>query len=286
MAQSKTIILPVGRYVLGNMLEKRKIDFENRPIPEDKQQFEIAVAVRKDNPQIGAVLQEIAAHAFQEYAQRPDIQQRIGQYNFEAAGFSWKIGDGDAPNRQGKQNENTVGHWVFYFKSSFAIHTVNQQNADIPNEQIKRGYFVDVAFTCAGNGEQGDRAGIYLNPQIVRLVAFGEEIRGGISADQAFGGHAAPAQLPPGASMTPVAGAMALPQQHMPGFAPPAQQPQYAPPAQAPGFPQQMPAGVPSAPPSTTGFPGNGYPPQAQGFPPAPGFANGPQGSPPGFPPR
>lgn len=278
MAQSKNMVLPVGRFVSGSMLEKRTVDFERRPIPPEKQQFEIGVAVRKDDQRVGVVLQEIAAHAFQEFARFPQIQQIIGTYNFEGPGFSWKIGDGDAANRQGKLNENTRGCWVFYFKSSFAIHTVNQQNADIPADQIKRGYYVDVSFTCAGNGEVGDRAGLYLNPNIVRLVAFGEEIRGGISADEAFGGAAAPQQLPPGASLTPVAGAMALPP-----ATPAAPAQQYAPPAAPQGFP--MPnanvPGLPSAPPSTTGFPGN---PPAPGYPPAQGFANGP--AQPGFPPR
>ena len=280
MAHSKNMVLPVGRFITGSMLEKRTVDFERRPIPADKQQFEIGVAVRKDDPRVGTVLQEIAAHAFSEYARSPQIQQIIGTYNFEGPGFSWKIGDGDAPNRQGKINENSKGCWVFYFKSSFAIHTVNQQNADIPADQIKRGYYVDVSFTCAGNGEQGDRAGIYLNPNIVRLVAFGEEIRGGISADEAFGAPA-PTQLPPGASLTPVAGAMALPPAAAPqGFPAPAPQ----------GFPApQPPTGMP---PSTTGFLGNppapGMPAAPQGYPPAPGFANGPAPAavPPGFPPR
>ena len=279
MVQSAVMTTPVGRFVSGSLTETRKIDMDNRPIAEDKQQYEFGVAVRKDDPAIAGVLQSIGAHAWQEYAQFPQIQQIIGQYNFEARGFSWKIGDGDAPNRQGKKNENTAGCYVFYFKSSFAIRCCDQKNAEISAESIKRGYYVDVAFSVAGNGETGERAGIYINPQIVRFCAYGQEIVGGISANEAFGGAHAPTHLPPGASQTPLAsGPMST---AGPQTMPPA--------ASVPGIP-------PSNTPATTGYPGNvpthptfadggGQVPQQSAAPMAPGM---PQQQPaaPGFPQR
>lgn len=265
MPQSASIVSPTGRFVYGSLTDKRTIDMDNRAIPTEKQQFEIGVAFRKDDPAVNPMIQAIAGHAWQEYAQFPHIQAIIQQFNFEAHGFSWKISDGDSPNRQGQVNDNTKGCWVLYFKSSFAIKCANQQNADVPATEIKRGFFVRLAFTVAGNGETGERAGIFLNPQVIGLVAYGQEIVGGISAEQAFAGHALPTALPPGASATPVAsGPMALP----------AGQPPAAPPAPAaqPGFP---PAGQPAQQPqqasqSTTGFPTNAAPSVN------PQFANGP----------
>lgn len=305
MAQSEMIVSPVGRYVHGSLTDKRDTDMDGRPIPEDKQQFEVGIAFRKDDPNINGVFQKIMQHAWTEFARAPNIQQVIQSFNLDQ--FSWKISDGDRPNRKGQTNQNTVGHWVFYFKSSFPISVCDQRNATMDPANLKRGYFVDVAFTCAGNGEMGDRAGVYLNPQIVRFIAYGEEIRGGISADEAFKGHSVPTQLPPGASVTPVAGG-AMPgagspgmpagnapgpmggaapqmpgssgQASMPGnggmpqnTGPTAPTPAYPSNGAMPGNPAPgaMPApSQPSNAPSTTGYPGSNVAPH-------PTFANGPQ---------
>lgn len=335
MTQSAIMNTMVGRFVGGSLTEKRTEDMDGRPIADDKQQYEIGVAFAKNDPKLPALFQAIAAHAWTEFARDPAAQAKIGQaaqffpqqadaykahYGKDVLdGFSWKISDGDKPNRKGQVSEHTRGHYVFYFKSSFPIRCANQQNAEIPADQVKRGYFVDVAFTSAGNGEAGDRAGMYLNPQFVRLIAYGEEIRGGVSAAEAFANAPVPAHLPQGASAMPVAGnPAALP----PGVAP--QQPQ----GQIPGFPQAAPQpGFPAANaaplPTTNGqpalpttanaappFPSNGAPgfpgattmpgpgapaafpggnaPSATGFPgnpavqPHPTFANGP--AMPGFP--
>jgi hypothetical protein len=283
----------VGRYIGGSLTEKRDTDMDDRPIPLDKQQYEIGVAFRKDDPKLPHVFNGIAGHAWTEFARDPAAQQKIGQAaqyfphqadQFKAHfgkdvldGFSWKISDGDKPNRKGQVSEHTRGHYVFYFKSSFPIRCANQQNAEIPADQIKRGYFVDVSFTCAGNGETGDRAGVYLNPAFVRLIAFGEEIRGGVSAAEAFANAPVPTQLPPGASAMPVAGNPAA----MPTGAP------------QPGFPQ---TGAPTGMPVSSlpaGMPANGLPPSNNGLPaqtlafpsnpaPQPGFPGAPMTPAPG----
>lgn len=300
MTQSAIMNTCVGRYIGGSLTEKRDTDMDDRPIPVDKQQFEIGVAFRKDDPQLPQIFNGIAGHAWTEFARDPAAQQKIGQaaqyfpqYPQVLDGFSWKISDGDKPNRKGQVSEHTRGHYVFYFKSSFPIRCANQQNAEIPADQIKRGYFVDVSFTCAGNGETGDRAGVYLNPAFVRLIAFGEEIRGGVSAAEAFANAPVPTQLPPGASAMPVAGNPAA----MPTGAP-AAMPQSLPPAgmpanglptsssgpsvPTPAFPSNQP-GFPGAPMTPAAgapaaFPG-GSAPSPTGFPgsqPHPTFANGP----------
>lgn len=269
MTQSAIMNTSVGRLIGGSLTEKRETDMDDRPIPADKQQFEIGVAFRKDDPKFPAVFQGIAGHAWQEFARDPAAQAKIGeaaQYFPQQAdayqahyrksvldGFSWKISDGDKPNRKGQVSEHTRGHWVMYFKSSFPIRCANQQNAEIPADQIKRGFFVDVSFTCAGNGEQGDRAGMYLNPQFVRLIAYGEEIRGGVSAAEAFANAPVPSQLPPGASAMPVAGNPAA----LPAGAPAGGMPGLPPQGQgAPGFPAPGAAGLPT--PQATGLPASG----------------------------
>lgn len=283
----------VGRYVGGSLTEKRTEDMDGRPIAPEKQQFEIGVAYRKDDPKFPAVFQGIAGHAWQEFARDSSIQAKIGetaQYFPHQAdayqahyrksvldGFSWKISDGDKPNRQGQVSEHTRGHWVMYFKSSFPIRCANQQNAEIPADQIKRGYFVDVSFTCAGNGEQGDRAGVYLNPAWVRMIAYGEEIRGGVSANDAFANAPVPSQLPPGASAMPIAGNPAAiptgaPAGGMPGLPPQGQGATGFPPQTgATGFPAPN-AGAPAHAPTTApsqAFPGA---PGQTAHNPAPGF--------------
>lgn len=291
MTQSATMNTSVGRYIGGSLTEKRDTDMDDRPIPVDKQQYEIGIAFRKDDPKLPSMFQGIAAHLWQEFARDPAAQQKIGtaaqyfpqyadQYQAQFGksvldGFSWKISDGDKPNRKGQVSEHTRGHWVFYFKSSFPIRCANQQNAEIPADQIKRGYFVDLSYTCAGNGETGDRAGGYLNPLFVRLIAFGEEIRGGVSAAEAFANAPVPSQLPPGASAMPVATNPAA----MPGGAPMQAQPGF-PAGNAAGLPHmsgqpaQMPTAAAAAP-----FPSNGAP----GFPaPAAPQAAAPAAFPPG----
>lgn len=252
MANSEIIISPVGRFVNGSITEPRTIDLDNRPIPAEKQQFEFGVAFRKDDAGTMPMIQAIAAHAWQEFANHPNVQAHIQQYAFGTKGFSWKISDGDSPNREGKTNENTRGCYVLYFKSSYPIKCADQQNAEIPADQIKRGYYAQMAFRVAGNGETGDRAGVFLNPAVMRFVAYGSEIVGGPDAAEIFKGHSLPSQLPPGASMTPVATPMAVPQQAPTGM----------------GMPQHGPAGFPpSVPQSTTGYPGNAQP--------LPGFSQG-----------
>ncbi|MBY5863282.1 hypothetical protein [Rhizobium leguminosarum] len=275
MTQSAIMNTSVGRWIGGSLTEKRDTDMDDRPIPADKQQYEIGIAYRKDDPKLPELFRAIAGHAWNEFARDPSAQQKIGQaaqyfpqYPQVLDGFSWKISDGDKPNRKGQVSEHTRGHYVFYFKSSFPIRCANQQNAEIPADQIKRGYFVDVSFTCAGNGETGDRAGVYLNPQFVRLIAFGEEIRGGVSAAEAFANAPVPSQLPPGASAMPVAGN-------------PAAMPAGVPQGQMPGFPQTgAPTGMPASSPPA-GMPANGFPPSNNGLPAQPNAFPSNQ---PGFP--
>jgi hypothetical protein len=191
------IVTPVGRFVSGSLTEKKKTDYQQRPIPYEKQRFEFGVAFRKDDADINAVLQYVQGVAMTQHAHLPAVQ------NFQLDGYSWKIKDGDKPNSEGEVSENTRECWILYFSTGFPPNTCDSANAQIPSENIKRGYYVDIVMNAANNGAQGAQAGVYLNPVWLRLVAFGEEIRGGIDASTAFGG-AQPGALPPGASAAPL----------------------------------------------------------------------------------
>jgi hypothetical protein len=165
--------------------------------------------------------------------------------------FSWKIEDGDSqiPNKKGKKNadrEGFPGHWILKFRSGFLPKTYNADgSAPIPAETIRCGYYAQVNCSVAGN--TGDSPGVYLNPNMVALSGYGEEIIAGPDASEA-GFGAAP--LPPGASATPLG-----------GFAPAAPAPSPAVPFVMPSFaaPTPTPSVVPPATPTTS--PSNGLPP-------------------------
>lgn len=283
MAQSAMIYTPLMRFVSGDMDKLREKDHKDRPIAPDKQAYEFGLAIAKDHPGLPDMFKAICAHLWQECAAQPAILQKIQtamqyfplyvtSHNPQAMdGFSWKIWDGDTPDREGKVNENTRGHWVFFFKSRFPISCGNAQNAEIPVTAIKRGDFVDLAFQCAWNGLFGaDDAGVYLNPKVVRLQFEGDPIGGGqMSASQAFAN--APQQqyqMPAGAKVPGAVPLSAANPMAMPGGAPmPSGVPQ-------PGFPTTgMPTGpAPSAVPQPA-TPAPGMPPAAGAFPSnQPGF--------------
>jgi hypothetical protein len=117
------------------------------------------------------------------------------------SGFSMKVADGDKASAEGRVNEHTKGCFVLYFSSIYAPKAVGPDPAftEIDPAIVKRGFYVQIAGNIGPNEQPGDRAGIYLNGNVVRLIAEGEEIRGGIDAAAAFGGAAAPTALPPGA---------------------------------------------------------------------------------------
>lgn len=265
----------VGRFVSGDIINKRTKDHEGRPIPEDKQRFEFGVAF--DKAQLWPMLTEqwypwLAT----QLARDQNALNRLQQWFTTMSGFSMKVQDGDKPNDKGQINENTKGCFVIYFASSYAPKTVGPDLSEIDPTTVKRGYYVQVAGNIAPNEQPGDRAGIYLNCNVVRLIAEGDVIAGGVDPAAAFKGAAAPAQLPPGArplgSSSPAAGQFGLPGVGV-GAAPTPPAPPSAP--GLPGVPAQPAAGgaAPSLPGvgGATGFPGN--PPAHPGIlnPPLPG---------------
>lgn len=182
--------------------------------------------------------------------------------------FAWKVEDGDSeiPNKKGTKpcnREGFAGNWILHCGSTWPIQAVEYEKtgkAPIDPKTIKRGYYVEIAISCQGNGS-GQNPGIYLNPQCINLRAFGPEIVVGFDADNAgFGQGGA---LPPGASTTPPASSFAS--------APP---PAGAAPVPAPGAPYTPPPMAGLAPPAAAPAVPNpailAPPPASPAAPPAP----------------
>lgn len=270
---------PKGRFVSGSLTELVTKDRNGRPIDPDKQRREFGLAIPKDDPALPQLLQDIAAYAKSAYASHPVIQQRIDGWFQTMTGFSMKISDGDKPAvSTGRVNENTAGCLVIWFSTALSINVCGPDNVQIDPASIKRGWYIDVAGTCAVNNLTDHNAGIYMNPNWVRLREYGQEIVGGVDAATAFGGttHAALGPAPAG-------NVQGMPGGGMPG----AQQP-----APMPGMPQANPTQPAATPPATPqqGAPMPGAPagmPQT-GAAPVPGGQTASPGEAPqtGYPPH
>jgi hypothetical protein len=159
----------------------------------------MALAIRKDDPgwpALDAAIKQAAAAGWPNVCNAPT--------------FAWKITDGDSaiPNKKGKlprDRDGYAGCWVLHFSSGTVsrCYQRNDQGALVECDPalVKTGYYARIAGNACGN-DSATNPGIYLNHNMVEMVAFGPEIVSGPDANDAFG---APAALPPGASMTPVA---------------------------------------------------------------------------------
>lgn len=262
----------VGRLISGSPSEKRTRDWENKPIAEEDQMYEIGVAFPKGDPDIERILTEIYQYAAGCWAHNQAKIDRLNHWwhTKDAAnkgGASMKIVDGDKPNSEGNFNENAAGCWVFYMASKYPIKTaVGEAFAECDPSAVKRGYFIRVSGNIKDNEKQLSQMGVYLNVTHIQLMYEGEEIIGGVDVATAFQGAGTPAQMPAGAK--PIGSNFA-------GNAPPAPpQPQYAPappqtaPATMPGHPTPPPPAAPMTA-SPSNLPGVPQPPQ-QAAPPQP----------------
>ena len=284
------LVSPPGRIIWGSVSERATKDYDGGDYEPGKGPFQFGLAIRKDDSRLPDFLGKIYQQAIAGYPNNAAMHQRIQnewQSGFAGLSFRFKIKDGDKPNAKGVTNPNAQGCYVFTMSTVLPFKCSNAQNIEIDPKQIERGYFVDIAVSCKVNDNVDGTAGIYLNPEVVRFLAFGEKIVGGVSIDEAFAGHAAPTQLPPGATLSPPA-----PDAALPGM--PAQQPQQAAPqghvAALPGMPAQQPqqAAPQQAAPQQPGFPGQQSlttaspinPATGQPYPPHPTFIAGPGGMP------
>jgi len=243
---------PVGRFISGDPWVKQTTDMNNRPIPEDKQQFWFAVAIEKSAPGMKEMLEQMFKAAQAGYANAPHIMAQINM-GLAATAFSWKVADGDemrtnpTTGAQELRWKHGAGCWVVKFSQPSDVKAAKYQNG-VPTycdpSEIKRGYYVTVPFSTSANGNMDHTAGVYLNPQTVCLVGYGPEIVGGPSLEQQLGAGPG-AYMPAGMSQTP----------QLPSGAAPAPAPAPAP-AQAPSGmpgPQPQPSGMPT--PAASGMP-------------------------------
>ena len=254
------LVSPVGRIIWGSVSERAAKDYDGKDYAPGTGPFQFGLAILKTDPGLADFLGKIYQQAVAGYPNNQQMAARIQnewQSGFAGLNFRFKIKDGDKPNANGQHNPNSAGCFVFSLSTSLPFKCANDQNQEIDAKTIERGYFVRAAISCKVNENLDGTAGIYLNHDVVQLLAFGEKIVGGISIDDAFAGAALPTQLPPGASAVPVAPS------GLPGF------PAIAP-TMAPGYPAQAPAAP------AMGYPSNGtpampgFPAQSTGAPPSP----------------
>lgn len=256
--------------VPNSLYEPRTQDFDGNALQPDQYSYEFGLAIRKKpgethwaNSTLGAII----------WAQghRDHPQAATGD------DFSWKVTDGDSVKKSSKakvrpcDKEGYPGHWVFTFRSGYAIKFVNADGSAylLDKGAVKVGDYVQVAGSVVGN--TGKSPGVYLNHNVVSLQGLGEAITGGPDPKAlGFG------QGPQPEGMMPV-GTMRT------GAAPP--------PAPTPGAAPAAPAAAPAAsgspaPPPPGGAPQPQPPPPASAAPPqvpvspAPGFVGAP-GAPP-----
>ncbi len=201
---------PIGRLVGGNLHTRYEKDHQGNQ--KKNPNFYFAVAFDKNDPVIQQIIGQLYQYATAAYAHNQTVIQNIqaSYQNGFGPGFAWKIDDGDNPKFAGR--DGYAGHYVIGFSQTLDFQVVNDQFALMDPKMVKLGYYVQVAFDVAANGNTDHTAGLYLNPRCVQFKAYGQEIYSGPTPQQLMQ-NAPQSQLPPGASATPIGGtpAPALP---------------------------------------------------------------------------
>lgn len=201
------VLFPVGRMIGGSVykpqpeldnFKKPKLNADGTP----RTSFNFGVAIPKQGEAHwsqtpwGALVHNVGASAHPQHCKSPS--------------YAWKIVDGDStvPNKAGRRpcdQEGQPGHWIIWFKQTWAPKLVTDKGQVqlIEPDQIMPGYYVEVFANVVGNGTSPS-PGVYINPQAVNRVAFGEKLATA-SVDTTAVGFGAGA-LPAGASVTPIGG--------------------------------------------------------------------------------
>lgn len=205
----ENLLTPGGRLVMGSLTEKADKDHTGATIPEADRRYFFGVAVPKNAPGVTELIGQLYQMAVTDYQSVPLVMQQI-QQGLAAKDFAWKIADGDAPTYDKKTGQLRVtpdymkGCYIFKFSTNFEIGACDVEGRDINRADIKRGDYVDVIFGALVNGKNDATAGLYLNPNAIRRLGFGEAIQTGQTASAAFAGRAA--AIPAGATQMPTAG--------------------------------------------------------------------------------
>lgn len=287
MSENTQILTPVGRLVQGDCFEGQTTDAEGKPLVireganagKTRTTWFMAIAIAKSDPGYAELWAKIYAEAVRSFPLLFDPQGRCS-----LATFAFKVRDGDStvPNQKGIRPcdlEGFPGHWILNFSGGFApkVYQKGGNSLVVSSDEIKRGYYIRIAGTVAGNKSQ-IRPGVYLNHAMVELCGYGPEIFSG--PDPKLFGESPAGTLPSGASVTPLAPSTGMP--GAPPSAPVIVPPGMMPPVMPPGVVSALtpPIVAPSAiPPGIA--PGIGVPaPIAGGAPssvqPAPDFLNPP----------
>jgi hypothetical protein len=228
---SRNVTTPVGRLVGGSLYlltdnkdDKGQVKIGTNGQPQQSCWFHVAIPKGTERHWAetpwGREIWEEGHKGHPSYAPHPS--------------FAWKIEDGDDTTpqikRQGRKNsdnENLKNCWLLKFSSSFLPKIYNKDGSQTITEPdaVKLGYYVQVNLDVACN--TGASPGVYLNPRMVALSAYGPEINYGM--DPAAAGFGA-APLPAGASAVPPAGFSPAPPVPPSSFSPAPPGPVVAPP--------------------------------------------------------
>jgi hypothetical protein len=237
--------LPRGRLVRGSLTKLQTTDHKNQPLPPNKHNYWIAIAVEKTTPGAGDIVNGIIGHAWNTYqmvagAGTPNpptgvfAQMSMG---LAAPSFAWKIDDGDLDPKW-SQRDGCKGCWIIQMSTTFPIPCFDPSNASLDPAAFNLGDYVDAFIEVVINGETGATAGVFVNPRGVRWLGQGQRITTGRDAATMFGAPVGGAYTPPPPASPPMS-------QQMTGHM---QQPGQAGPAPG-GYVQQPPAPPPPPPP-------------------------------------
>lgn len=257
MSEKTKILTPVGRIVAGDVWKGNDKDAEGRPLVvktgpnagQPRLSYYIGLAIAKNDPAwpaLWATIDQVAK------AQFPHLFDASGQCINPQFAFKVTDGDSNIPNTKGKkpcEREGYPGHWILNFSNGFApdVYTAGGKEVLTDPNTVKRGYYVRIYGDIDGNGS-AQQPGIYLNHSLVELAGYGEEIQSGPDGS-VFAETAA--QLPAGASATPLASQTTIAQGQAAGPG------QTAPGPQTGGAPGPG-ATATAPPPNTTAGPGAG----------------------------
>lgn len=242
---------PIGRIVQGNGLTPNPQFIKGTTTPklgkngQQQVNWYVNVAFDKANPKTGEMIAAIYTEAARLYpalfpygyqpAARADTQPPLNAGGCIRNDFAIKVIDGDTyDTNSGKPHsakEGWAGHWVVKISTyAGAMRVVNGLTGNSPITEvgsgpnhIKTGDFVVCCLDISSNGWAGDaqsKPGIYMNPDLLQLVGYGDAIISGPNPDEMLKGaaEAIGGYVPAGMSTTPTAAAL-------PGALPPPVQP-------------------------------------------------------------
>lgn len=231
---------PIGRIVQGNPLVGNPQTIQNTNTPklgkDGNQQVNwyANVAFDKANPKTKEMITAIFTEAARIYpalfpfgyqaAARADTAPPIHAGGCIRSDFAFKLKDGDGYDANGKPHANKEGwkgHWIVQISTyAGAMRVVNGLKGNAPITElgtgpdfIKCGDFVICCLDIKTNGWAGDaqsKPGIFMNPDLLQLVGYGDPIVSGPNADEMLKDAAAATggYVPAGMSTTPTVAAL------------------------------------------------------------------------------